>query len=231
VASTVATQVKIVETLPAAVPTQAAVAQVSKDAGAMPTKKPKIDLFSDWDWTWLNGNPRNKDVAFDSKFFTPEIRADITYNYDFNKPIDNSIAGSSEIFRANEIQLERLGIGGDFHYDNVRARFMTQFGNYSETTPRNDPSPAKGQWDLDTANRYIAEAYGGYHINALSGINIGAGIFLSYIGGYLTPITYIPNSSPATTGIRPCKKPSTARRILIFPAVAQTKVAPYGSPI
>jgi hypothetical protein len=145
-------------------------------------KKPKIDPFSDWDWTWLNGNPRTKEAAFDSKFFTPEIRADVTYTYDFNKPVDNTISGSSEIFRSNEIQLEQLGLGGDFHYDNVRARFMTQFGMYSATTPRNDPSPAKGQWDLDTAYRYLAEAYGGYHINALNGINIDAGIFLSYIG-------------------------------------------------
>ncbi len=167
--------------LPATTPAPAS-AQTVSDATAAPPKKQKIDPFSDWDWTWLNGNPRNKDTAFDSKFFTPEIRADITYNYDFNKPIDNSIGGSSEVFRANEIQLEQLGIGGDFHYDNVRARFMTQFGMYSETTPRNDPSPAKGQWDLDTADRYIAEAYGGYHINALNGINIDAGIFLSYIG-------------------------------------------------
>ena len=146
------------------------------------TKKEKIDPFSDWDWTWLNGNPRTKEAAFDSKFFTPEIRADITYTYDFNKPVDNTISGSSEIFRSNEIQLEQLGLGGDFHYDNVRARFMTQFGMYSATTPRNDPSPAKGQWDLDTAYRYLAEAYGGYHVNALNGINVDAGIFLSYIG-------------------------------------------------
>ncbi|MFZ0298166.1 MAG: outer membrane beta-barrel protein [Candidatus Sulfotelmatobacter sp.] len=147
-----------------------------------PAKKEKIDPFSDWDWTWLNGNPRTKEAAFDSKFFTPEIRADVTYTYDFNKPVDNTISGSSEIFRSNEIQLEQLGLGGDFHYDNVRARFMTQFGMYSATTPRNDPSPAKGQWDLDTAYRYLAEAYGGYHINALNGINVDAGIFLSYIG-------------------------------------------------
>ena len=145
-------------------------------------KKEKIAPFSDWDWTWLNGNARTKEAAFDSKFFTPEIRADVTYTYDFNKPVDNSIGGSSEIFRSNEIQLEQLGVGGDFHYDNVRARLMTQFGMYSETTPRNDPSPAKGQWDLDTAYRYLAEAYGGYHINALDGINIDAGIFMSYIG-------------------------------------------------
>ncbi|MFZ0197625.1 MAG: outer membrane beta-barrel protein [Candidatus Sulfotelmatobacter sp.] len=145
-------------------------------------KKAKIDPFSDWDWTWLNGNPRNKDTAFDSKFFTPEIRADVNYVYDFNKPRDNSMGGSSELFRSNEIQLEQLGIGGDFHYDNVRARFMTQFGMYSTTTVRNDPSPAKGQWDLGNAYRYLSEAYGGYHINALNGINVDAGIFLSYIG-------------------------------------------------
>jgi hypothetical protein len=157
-------------------------AQTPKPSNVQPPKKEKIDPFSDWDWTWLNGNPRTKEAAFDSKFFTPEIRADITYTYDFNKPVDNTISGSSEIFRSNEIQLEQLGLGGDFHYDNVRARFMTQFGMYSETTPRNDPSPAKGQWDLDTAYRYLAEAYGGYHINALNGINVDAGIFLSYIG-------------------------------------------------
>ncbi len=156
--------------------------QLSSNTAAAPPKPEKIAPFSDWDWTWLNGNPRNKDTAFDSKFFTPEIRADITYNYDFNKPIDNSIGGSSEIFRANEIQLEQLGLGGDFHYDNVRARFMTQFGMYSTTTVRNDPSYAKGQWIINEADRYLAEAYGGYHINALDGINVDAGIFLSYIG-------------------------------------------------
>jgi hypothetical protein len=154
----------------------------SQSASPEPGKKEKIDPFSDWDWTWLNGNPRTKEAAFDSKFFTPEIRADATYTYDFNKPVDDTISGSSEIFRSNEVQLEQLGVGGDFHYDNVRARLMTQFGMYSATTPRNDPSPAKGQWDLDTAYRYLAEAYGGYHIKALDGINVDAGIFLSYIG-------------------------------------------------
>ncbi len=175
----------VVQSAKATAPTQSLVAPAvvpSESAAAEPAKTEKIAPFSDWDWTWLNGNPRNKDTAFDSKFFTPEIRADITYNYDFNKPIDNSIGGSSEIFRSNEIQLEQLGVGGDFHFDNVRARLMTQFGMYSATTPRNDPSPAKGQWDLDTADRYLAEAYGGYHINALNGINIDAGIFMSYIG-------------------------------------------------
>jgi Putative beta-barrel porin-2, OmpL-like. bbp2 len=168
---------------PAAAPIEKAVAQASTDtAAAAPAKKEKIAPFSDWDWTWLNGNPRNKDTAFDSKFFTPEIRADVTYTYDFNKPVDDSMGGSSELFRSNEIQLEQLGLGGDFHYDNVRARFMTQFGMYSTATIRNDPSYAKGQWDIADADRYLAEAYGGYHLDVLHGINIDAGIFMSYIG-------------------------------------------------
>jgi hypothetical protein len=138
--------------------------------------------FSDADWTWLNGNARTKDIYWDTKFFTPEIRADTHYVADFNHPADHSMGGSSELFRTYEVQLEQLGVGGDFHYDNVRARLMTQFGMYSETTPRNDPSPGHGQWDLFTAYRYVSEAYGGYHFNVLHGINVDAGIFMSYIG-------------------------------------------------
>jgi Putative beta-barrel porin-2, OmpL-like. bbp2 len=147
-----------------------------------PQKQPKPEPFSFADFTWLNGNARTKTPAFDSKFFTPEIRSDVDYIADFNHPADDTIGGSSEVFRANEFQVTQFGVGGDFHYDNVIARFMTQFGMYSSTTPRNDASPARGQWDLDTAYRYVSEAYGGYHINALDGINIEAGIFMSYIG-------------------------------------------------
>ena len=145
-------------------------------------KTPATEPFAFADFTWLNGNARTKESPMDTKFFTPEIRADIDYIYDFNHPKDNTISGSSEVFRANEVQVTQLGVGGDFHYDNVRARLMTQFGLYSQTTPRNDASPARGQWNLDNAYRYISEAYGGYHFNALHGINVDAGIFMSYIG-------------------------------------------------
>jgi len=145
-------------------------------------KTPATEPFAFADFTWLNGNARTKESPMDTKFFTPEIRADVDYIYDFNHPKDNTVSGSSEVFRANEVQVTQLGVGGDFHYDNVRARLMTQFGLYSQTTPRNDASPARGQWNLDNAYRYISEAYGGYHFNALHGINVDAGIFMSYIG-------------------------------------------------
>jgi hypothetical protein len=152
-------------------------------AAVATTGKPGyIEPFSDADWSWLNGSPRTKEIFWDSKFFTPEIRVDTNYVADFNHPTDHTIGGSSELFRSYEVQLEQLGVGGDFHYDNVRARLMTQFGMYSVTTPRNDPSPGHGQWDLANAYRYLSEAYGGYHFNVLHGINVDAGIFMSYIG-------------------------------------------------
>jgi hypothetical protein len=149
---------------------------------SVPAEVAKVEPFSDADWTWLNGNPRTKEIFWDTKFFTPEIRSDAVYVYDFNHPTDHSIGGSSELFRSQEVQLTQLGVGGDFHYDNVRARLMTQFGMYSATTPRNDPSPGHGQWDLVSAYRYLSEAYGGYHFDKLHGVNVDAGIFLSYIG-------------------------------------------------
>ncbi|HYL64996.1 MAG TPA: outer membrane beta-barrel protein [Candidatus Methylomirabilis sp.] len=145
-------------------------------------KPAKAEPFAFADFTWLNGNARTKESPMDTKFFTPEIRADVDYIYDFNHPKDDSIGGSSEVFRSNEVQVTQLGVGGDFHFDNVRGRLMTQFGMYSQTTPRNDASPARGQWNLDNAYRYISEAYGGYHFNVLHGINVDAGIFMSYIG-------------------------------------------------
>jgi hypothetical protein len=151
-------------------------------APPQPTKKQPAEPFAFADYTWLNGNPRTKEAAFDSKFFTPEIRADVDYIVDFNHPSDDTIGGSSEVFRSSEVHVTQLGVGGDFHYDNVRARLMTQFGLYSQTTPRNDASPARGQWNLADAYRYLSEAYGGYHFNALHGINVDAGIFMSYIG-------------------------------------------------
>jgi putative OmpL-like beta-barrel porin-2 len=169
---------------PSVVVTSAAVpeAEAMLPQTAVRGKPVKAEPFAFADWTWLNGNSRVKDPPFDTKFFTPEVQADVDYIVDFNHPKDDTISGSSEVFRAYEVQLTQLGVGGDFHFDNVRGRLMTQFGMYSTTTPRNDASPARGQWQLADAYRYVSEAYGGYHFNVLHGINVDAGIFMSYVG-------------------------------------------------
>jgi hypothetical protein len=136
--------------------------------------------FADFSWVPGNYGASEKPLAFGP--FTGELRVDTAYHYSYNHPKDDTISGSSEVFRHGEFQVTQFGIGGDFFYKNVMARLMTQFGMYSQTTPRNDASPGRGQWSLANAYRYISEAYGGYHFDVLNGINIQAGIFMSYIG-------------------------------------------------
>ena len=167
---------------PAAVNPAPRVAEQATAAPAKPEKPEPTAPFAYADWTWLNGNPRNKDAVWDSKFFTPEIRFDTNFVSSFNHPKDDTLGGSTEIFRSNEIQVEQISFGGDFHWQNVRGRVLTLGGMFGVTTPRNDASAGRGQWDLRGAYKYFAEAYGGYHFNVNHGLNVDAGIFVSYIG-------------------------------------------------
>jgi hypothetical protein len=148
-----------------------------------PEKPAASEPFAYADWTWLNGNPRTKDSPLQfGKYFTGEFRADTHYMVDFNHPRDDTIGGSTESFRSDEVQVEQLSFGGDIHVGNARGRFLTMNGLFATTTPRNDASPARGQWQLQDAYRYVSEAWGGYHFNVNHGLNIDAGIFVSYIG-------------------------------------------------
>jgi hypothetical protein len=117
-----------------------------------------------------------------TKYFTPEFRADVNYTLDLNHPEDDSLGGSTETFRSDEIQVEQLSFGGDIRIDNVRGRFLTMYGMWATTTPRNDGSVNRGQWNLADAYRYVSEAWGGYHWNVQHGVNLDGGIFVSYIG-------------------------------------------------
>jgi hypothetical protein len=159
-----------------------AVGDAAQVRSGLPEKPKPTEPFAYADWTWLNGNPRNKDAVWDSKFFTPEIRMDIHYIQDLNHPKDDTMGGSTEIFRSNEIQVEQISFGGNFHWQNVNARILTMNGMFGVTTPRNDASAGRGQWDLRGAYKYVSEANAGYHFDVNHGLNIDAGIFVSYIG-------------------------------------------------
>ncbi len=167
------------------VPAPAAPAPAIPEALQSPDPAPAVDNdtpFAYGDFTWLNGSPRNKDVVLDTKFFTPEIRFDTHYMEDFNQPKDHTIGGATESFRSGEVQIEQASVGGDFHWQNVRGRIIFMEGLFATTTPRNDASAGVGQWDLRAAYKYVSEAYGGYHFNVNHGLNVDAGIFVSYIG-------------------------------------------------
>ena len=143
---------------------------------------PKIP-FDGIDVSWQNGSDRRtENIWKDNAIFTPSVMIDVNYTYSFNNPNDNTVVGSTALTRNNEVQLSALHFGGDFNYKNARGRFMTQLGTRSIVVPRNDYSPYKGQYQLANAYRYISEAYAGYHFNKWYGINVDAGLFMSYIG-------------------------------------------------
>ena len=167
---------------PVTAATQPSIAQVSVTQSAQQAETKPSEPFAYADWTWLNGTPRNKDVVWQSQFFTPEIRFDANYIYSYNHPRDDSLGGSTETFRSDEFQIEQISFGGDFHWQDVRARILTMGGMFGVTTPRNDASPGRGQWDLRGAYKYFSEANAGYHFNVNHGLNFDAGIFVSYIG-------------------------------------------------
>jgi Putative beta-barrel porin-2, OmpL-like. bbp2/Carboxypeptidase regulatory-like domain len=151
-----------------------------------PDPAPAIDNNTPWADVgyvgWMNGTSREKEPIFDTKFFTPEIRLDVNYLQSLNHPQDHTIVGSTEEFRSGEFQIEQVSFGGDFHWDNVRARFLSMFGMFATTTPRNDASAEVGQWDLSDAYRYFSEANAGYHFDVNHGLNVDLGVFVSYIG-------------------------------------------------
>jgi hypothetical protein len=139
--------------------------------------------FDNIDASWQNGNDRRDSSVFKQmKYFTPSILMDMSFTHSFNNPNDNTVVGSTALARNNEVQLSALHVGGDFNYLNSRARLMTQFGTRSIVVPRNDYSPFRGQYQLASVYRYLSEAYAGYHFNIMYGINIDAGLFMSYLG-------------------------------------------------
>jgi hypothetical protein len=134
------------------------------------------------DWTWLNSNGHQVDSPMATKYFTPEFRADANYILDYNHPKDDTMGGATESFRSDEWQLEQVSVGGDIRINNVRGRILTMNGLFATTTPRNDASVNRGSWDLAGAYKYISEGWGGYHWDVAHGLNVDAGIFVSYIG-------------------------------------------------
>jgi len=148
-----------------------------------PEPPPKAaEPFAFGDFTWLNGANRQTKAILDTPYFTPEFLVDVNFTESAAHPIDNTVVGSTALSRNDEFTLAFLGFGGDFHAGNARGRLMTQFGLRSTLVPRNDGSANRGQFDLETALRYISEAYGGYHWDVLNGVNVDVGIFMSYIG-------------------------------------------------
>ncbi len=144
--------------------------------------KQKGEPLEGMDVTWWNGGDRRSTPTLAGKYFTPVVMLDGNYTQSFTDPIDNTVVGSTALTRNNEMQVSAVHIGGDFYYEGARAHIVTQFGTRSTVIPRNDYSPYRGQHQLADAYRYLAEANAGYHFKVWYGINVDAGMFMSYLG-------------------------------------------------
>lgn len=133
-------------------------------------------------YAWLPANAGSSRKPISLGAFAGELRIDAALHYSAAQPQDDTIGGSSEVFRHGEAQLTHIGFGGSIEHERVQARLLLQLGLYSQSAPNNDASVARGQWRLDQALRYVSEAYVGYQLDVLHGINLQAGLFMSYIG-------------------------------------------------
>jgi opacity protein-like surface antigen len=160
----------------------------SAPAPAAPADDEPAAPFAFGDFTWLNGYDRRHKALLDTDLIHPIFLADANYTHSFSRPIDQTVVGSTSLFHDDQMELLDIGLGADLQSaakgDYMRGKVLLQFGGRSTVIPRNDSSNLKGQFSLATAYRYLSEAYGGYHFNpkGLNGINVDAGIFMSYIG-------------------------------------------------
>jgi len=158
------------------------VEQPSTPAPVMEHASAKPAPFAFGDFTWMNGQSRQKSQPLSNSFATVNLYLDTYYGYSFNHPIDNTIVGSGAVGRNTEWQINNATIGIETNYKNVIGKITLQSGNQLAVTQDLDQTVDRGR-NLSVANnKYIGEAVAGYHFDKLDGINVEAGYFYSYIG-------------------------------------------------
>jgi hypothetical protein len=151
-------------------------APIAEHASAKPAP------FAFGDFTWMNGQSRQKSQPLANSFATVNLYLDTYYGYSFNHPIDDTIVGSGAVGRDTEWQINNATIGIETNYKNVIGKITLQSGNQLAVTQDLDQTVNRGR-NLSVANnKYIGEAVAGYHFDKLNGINVEAGYFYSYIG-------------------------------------------------
>ncbi|MFC3157941.1 Putative beta-barrel porin-2, OmpL-like. bbp2 [Chryseobacterium arachidis] len=144
--------------------------------------------FEGYDLSWINGQNRQTDFPLTLKdkdgetIITGVAYVDSYFNYDFNRPKDNTHTISSAIGRSNEFTINMASIGLETNYKNVIGRLWLQFGQMGSIVQDLDGTVNHGKNTAVSNLKYIREAAGGYHFNVMHGLNVEAGIFMSYIG-------------------------------------------------
>ena len=61
--------------------------------------------FAFADFSWVPGNYGAAEKPLTWGPFSGEVRVDSVYHFSFANPVDNTISGSSEVFRHGEVQV------------------------------------------------------------------------------------------------------------------------------
>jgi len=144
--------------------------------------------FDGMNLTWINGQNRQSSSPLQMKdkdgevILTGTVLTDAYFNYNFARPKDNTQTISAATGRANEFSINQASIGIESNYKNIIGRLWLQTGSMTHIVQETDGSVTRGR-NTGTGNlKFIREAAAGYHINYKYGLNIEAGIFMSYIG-------------------------------------------------
>lgn len=144
--------------------------------------------FDGMNLTWINGQNRQSSSPLQMKdkdgevILTGTVLTDAYFNYNFARPKDNTQTISATTGRANEFSINQASIGIESNYKNVIGRLWLQTGGMTHIVQETDGSVTRGR-NTGTGNlKFIREAAAGYHFNYKYGLNIEAGIFMSYIG-------------------------------------------------
>lgn len=140
--------------------------------------------FTFGDFTWMNGQSRQTD--FPLKAFgdavTMSLYMDVNYGYSLNHPRDNTFTGTASVPRHNEFNINLASVGLEWNYKNVIGRLSLQYGSMLSIVQDLDGTTSRGRNMAVQNLRYIREGTVGYHFDALHGVNVEGGIFMSYIG-------------------------------------------------
>ncbi len=144
--------------------------------------------FGFGDFTWMNGQSRQKSQVLTNSFGTLSLYLDSYYGYSFNHPSDNTITGSATVARNTEFTLNLVSVDFSTQYKNIIGEVSFQDGNQLSLIQNADQSVNRGRFLSVSDYRYLGQALAGYHFDKWYGINVEAGLFYSYIGmeSYLT---------------------------------------------
>ncbi len=101
---------------------------IAQPKDSLVTKTDSKIPFDGYDLTWINGQNRQTDFPLTLKdkngetILTGVTYVDAYYNYDFNRPKDNTHTISAAIGRSNEVTINMASIGLETNYKNVIGR-------------------------------------------------------------------------------------------------------------